>query len=131
VAVVVRPDGTPGLDARLLDLLAREEGRSLQGDQIRAAFPDLAGFVDPGVAEATRAASGELKGMQSEARKRLDAERDRALTRLERALRHQGLSPAKIRTQLEDERAYHRTLVEALDGLRLQLDSVCAFVLAR
>ena len=32
----------------LLDLLAREEGRSLQGDQIRAAFPDLAALRRPG-----------------------------------------------------------------------------------
>jgi len=131
VAVTVRPDGAPGLEPRLLDLLASEEGKSLQGDQIRAAFPDLAGFVDPGVAEATRSANGELKTMQAEARGKLDAERDRALVRLERALRHQGLPPAAIQAQLEEERAHHRTLVEALDGVRLQLDSVCAFVLAR
>jgi len=131
VAVTVRPDGTPGLDPWLLELLGRDEGRSLQGDQIRAAFPGLAGFVDPAVAEATRAANTELEAMQEGAQKRLDAERDRALTRLERALRHQGLPPAAIEAQLEQERAHHRTLVEALKGLRLQLDSVCAFVLAR
>jgi len=119
------------LDPRLLELLGRDEGRSLQGDQIRAAFPDLAGFVDPAVAEATRAANTQLEAMQEGAQKRLDAERDRALTRLERALRHQGLPPAAIKDQLEQERAHHRTLVEALEGLRLQLDSVCAFVLAR
>ena len=69
--------------------------------------------------------------MQAEARKKLDSERDQALTRLERALRHQGVPPAAIQAQLEEERAHHRTLVEALEGLRLQLDSVCAFVLAR
>ncbi|HZW88945.1 MAG TPA: helicase-related protein [Myxococcaceae bacterium] len=131
VAATVRPDGAPGIEPRLLELLGREEGKSLQGDQIRAAFPDLAGFVDPAVAEATRAANGQLRTMQAEARKRLDAERDRALIRLERALRHQGLPAAAIRAQLEAERAYHRTLVEALAGLTLQLDSVCAFVLAR
>ncbi|HEY3586919.1 MAG TPA: helicase, partial [Myxococcaceae bacterium] len=131
VAVTVRPDGAPGLDLRLLELLAREEGKSLQGDQIRAAFPDLASFVDPGVAEATRAANTQLKAMQAEARTKLDSERDRALGRLERALRHQGLPPTAIQAQLEQERAHHRTLVEALEGLELQLDSVCAFVLAR
>ena len=131
VAVTVRPNGTPVLDPRLLELLGRDDGRSLQGDQIRAAFPGLAGFVDPAVAEATRAANTELEAMQEGAQKRLDAERDRALTRLERALRHQGLPPAAIKDQLEQERAHHRTLVEALKGLRLQLDSVCAFVLAR
>jgi ATP-dependent helicase HepA len=69
--------------------------------------------------------------MQAQARRKLDDERDRALTRLERALRHQGLAPDAIQTQLSEERAHHRTLVEALDGLQLQLDSVCAFVLAR
>jgi ATP-dependent helicase HepA len=131
VAVTVGPDGAPGREPRLLELLAREEGRSLQGDQIRAAFPDLAAFVDPGVAEATRAATSQLKAMQTEARGKLDAERDRALGRLERALRHQGLPPAAIQTQLEAERDYHRTLVEALEGVELQLDSVCAFILAR
>ncbi|HSP18884.1 MAG TPA: helicase-related protein, partial [Myxococcaceae bacterium] len=43
VAVVAGAEGgTPVVDPKLLDLLGREEGRSLQGDQIRAAFPDLA-----------------------------------------------------------------------------------------
>jgi ATP-dependent helicase HepA len=119
------------VDPRLLELLAREEGRSLQGDQIRAAFPDLATFVDPAMVEAMRAASDQLKVMQEEARTKLDAERDRALTRLERALRHQGLPPAAIQGQLDAERAHHAALAEALAGLRLQLDSVCAFVVAR
>ena len=48
VAVTAGPDGAPGVEPKLLELLAREEGRSLQGDQIRAAFPDLASFVAPG-----------------------------------------------------------------------------------
>jgi len=131
VAVTVRPDGTPGVEPRLLDLLAREEGRVLQGDQIRAAFPDLGKFVDPAVAEATRAATAQLRELQTEARRKLEEERDRELTRMERALRHQGLPGATVQAQLEQERAHHRTLVEALEGMRLQLDSVCAFVLAR
>ncbi len=131
VAVTAGPEGAPVVETKLLDLLAREEGRSLQGDQIRAAFPELASFVAPGVAEAMRAASDELQSLQTEARAKLDAERDRVLVRLERALRHQGLAPAEIEAQLEQERVYHRALVAALDGLTLQLDSVCAFVLAR
>ncbi|HEY1909054.1 MAG TPA: helicase-related protein [Myxococcaceae bacterium] len=131
VAVTARPGARPALEPSLLELLAREEGRSLQGDQIRAAFPDLATFVDPAMVEAMRAASDELKEMQVEARRKLDAERDRALTRLERALRHQDLPPAAIREQLDAERAYHAALAGALAGLRLQLDSVCAFVVAR
>ncbi|HVP61671.1 MAG TPA: helicase-related protein [Myxococcaceae bacterium] len=131
VVVTAGPGGAPRLEPKLLDLLAREEGRSLQGDQIRAAFPDLAAFVDPAVAEAMGAASAELQSLQAQARTRLDDERDRVLARLERALRHQGLAPAAIQAQLEQERAHHRRLAEALDGLRLQLDSVCAFVVAR
>ncbi len=131
VVVTARPDGTPGLDPKLRDLLAREEGRSLQGDQIRAAFPDLGAFVAPAVAEAMRAASTELQSLQVQAQKKLDDERDRVLTRLERALRHQGLSSAAVQAQLDEERAHHRRLAQALDGLQLQLDSVCAFVLAR
>jgi ATP-dependent helicase HepA len=131
IAVTAKPDGAPVVDPRLLDLLAREEGRALQGDQIRAAFPDLAAFVDPAMAEATRSATAELRSLQTEARKKLDEERDRVLARMERALRHQGLGAAAIETQLEEQRAYHRTLAEALEGLELQLDSVCAFVLAR
>ncbi|MGZ6140581.1 MAG: helicase-related protein, partial [Myxococcaceae bacterium] len=131
VAVTASPEGTPAVAPKLLDLLSSEEGRSLQGDQIRAAFPDLASFVAPGVAEAMRTASDELQSLQTEARGKLDAERDRVLVRLERALRHQGLAPAEIETQLEQERGYHRALAAALDGLTLQLDSVCAFVIAR
>jgi len=131
VAVTARADGAPVVDPRLLDLLAREEGRSLQGDQIRAAFPDLAAFVGPAVAEATRTVEAQLRSLQAEARKKLEEERDRMLARMERALRHQGLASAAIEAQLEEERAFHRTLAEALQGLRLQLDSACAFVLAR
>jgi ATP-dependent helicase HepA len=131
VAVTARAGAGPALEPGLLELLAREEGRSLQGDQIRAAFPDLATFVDPAMVEAMRSASDQLKAMQVEARGKLDAERDRALTRLERALRHQGLAPAAMKEQLDAERAHHAALAEALAGLRLQLDSVCAFVVAR
>src|SRR5215831_7126060 len=131
VVVTARPDGAPGVDPRLLDILAREEGRSLQGDQIRAAFPDLAAFVDPALAEAARAAGAQLRELQAGARRKLDDERDQVLVRMERALRHQGLAPAAIAAQLAEERAYHARLAEAVEGLTLQLDSVCAFVLAR
>ena len=36
-----------------------------------------------------------------------------------------------MREQLEAERSHHAALAEALAGLGLQLDSVCAFVVAR
>ncbi|HZX42272.1 MAG TPA: helicase-related protein, partial [Myxococcaceae bacterium] len=131
VVVTARPDGSPGLEPKLLEVLAREEGRSLQGDQVRVAFPDLPSFVDPAMAEAMRAANAQLEELQVQARTRLEEERDQVLGRLERALRHQGLAPGAIKVQLEEERSHHRRLAEALEGLQLQLDSVCAFVLAR
>jgi hypothetical protein len=70
-------------DDRVLEVLADEEGKALQGDQIRAAFPDLAAFVDPGIREAMRAAGSQL---QARASKALAEEKARALQRLERAL---------------------------------------------
>ena len=131
VAVVAGQAGAPVVDDRVLDLLADEEGKSLQGDQLRAAFPDLAQFVDPGIREAMRAAGGQLQALQARAAKTLAAEKTRALQRLERALTYQGLDAAAIAQQLEAERRHHDQLTEALAGLTLQLDSVCGFVLAR
>ena len=47
VAVVAGPDGKPLADSGLLEML-EEDGRALPPDQLRAAFPDLATFVDAG-----------------------------------------------------------------------------------
>ena len=131
VAVVAGQAGTPVVDERVPEVLAEEEGKSLQGDLLRAAFPDLAAFVDPGIREAMRAAGQQLQGLQARAAKALEVEKSRALQRLERALKYQGLDAAAIAEQLAAERRHHDKLTEALAGLTLQLDSVCGFVLAR
>src|SRR5262249_1370546 len=131
VAVVAGQAGAPVVDDRGLEGLGEEEGKSLQGDQVRAAFPDLAAFIDPGIREAMRAAGGPLQTLQARAAKARAAHKVRAIQRLERALTYQGLDAAAIADQLAAERSHHDKLTEALGGLTLQLDSVCGFVLAR
>jgi ATP-dependent helicase HepA len=131
LAVVAGPGGRPALDPSILPTLQNEEGRPLVGDSLRLAFPDLAAFVDPAIQEAMRAASAELQQMQMRAGRALTSERDRVLERTKQALRHQGLAASAIAAQLAAERGHYTKLEEALAGLTLQLDSVCAFVLAR
>ena len=130
VAVVAGPDGKPGEDTSVLEVL-EEDGRALPHDQVRAAFPDLATFVDTGVAEARRAAEDQLSTLRAAAREALVAERDLTLERLGRALHHQGLPDAVVKAQLVLERSYATTLERALEKVRLELDSVCAFVVDR
>jgi 3-hydroxyisobutyrate dehydrogenase-like beta-hydroxyacid dehydrogenase len=111
--------------------LLEEDGRALPHDQVRAAFPDLATFVDAGVAEARRAAEDQLAILRARAREELVSERDLALERLARALHHQGLPDAAVTAQLALQRTYATTLERALEKVTLQLDSVCGFVVDR
>jgi ATP-dependent helicase HepA len=130
VAVVAGPDGKPVSDSGLLEVL-EEDGRALPHEQLRAAFPDLASFVDTGVAAARQVAEDELSALRARAREALVAERDLTLERLRRALHHQGLPDAAVTAQLGLERAYANTLEAALEKVTLQLDSVCGFVIDR
>jgi ATP-dependent helicase HepA len=130
VAVVAGPEGKPTVDPALLAVL-EDEGRALPLDQVRAAFPDLASFVDAGVAEARRAAEDQLATLRAQAREALVAERDLGLERLSRALHHQGLGDEAIAAQLSLERGYAATLERTLEKVTLQLDSVCGFVVDR
>lgn len=130
VAVVEGPGGVPRVDEGLLPAL-EPEGRSLKGDEVRAAFPSLPGFVEPAVAAATQAAEAELRRRAGAAGEAIAAERDAALERLRLSLAHQGLSPERIEEQLSAERGHYQSLLAALAGLRLTLDSVCAFVINR
>ncbi len=127
VAVVAGPTGKPLVDPSFLEVL-EEEGRGLPADQVRAAFPDLATFVDAGVAEARRAAEDQLATLRARAREALIAERDLTLERLGRALHHQGVAEKTVAAQLALERAYATTLEQTLQRVTLQLDSVCGFV---
>jgi ATP-dependent helicase HepA len=54
-----RADGKPKAEPSLLPAL-EAEGRTLEGDEVQAAVPDLARFVDPAVAAGTAAAQEEL-----------------------------------------------------------------------
>ena len=130
VAVSAGPGGKPAVDPALLDVL-EEEGRALAHDQVHAAFPDLASFVDAGVAEARRAAEDQLATFRARAREALVAERDLTLDRLGRALQHQGLSAEAVAAQLALERQHAATLERALEKVTLALDSVCGFVVDR
>lgn len=118
------------VDLSLLPLLD-EDGRSLKGDEIRAAFPGLSEFVPQAAAAALAAAQGQVREQQKVARKAIEAERDAALSRLSFALAHQGLSPGQREAQLSAERGHYESLLEAISGLRVALDSACAFIINR
>jgi len=130
VAVAQGPEGAPKADASLLPLL-ETEGRSLKGDEIRAAFPELSRFVDPAVKVATQAAEAELAGVAQQAQKAIVAERDDVIRGLRLSLKHQGLSDEDIEVQVEAEHAHYEALLEALGRTRVTLDSACGFVINR
>ena len=131
VAVTIDPAGKPKVDANLLETLESNDGRSLKGDELRAAFPALAQFLDPAVAAAAVAAKVELDKRAARAKKAIEKERDDAARRMKLALGHQGVSEKLIDEQLAAEDAHAAALVEALGGMKVTLDSVCAFVINR
>jgi ATP-dependent helicase HepA len=130
VAVSLGPDGKPRNEPELIPVL-EPEGRALKGDDIRQAFPGFAEFLDPAVAVGTSTAEGELKNIAQRARQAIESARDAELTRLALSLKHQGLAEDKVEAQLESERGHYESLLTALKGLRLQLDSACGFVVNR
>jgi ATP-dependent helicase HepA len=131
VAVIAGPDGKPKVDPSLLSTLKDNDGRPLKGDEVRSAFPTLPQFIDPAIAAATVAAKAELGKRATRAKKAIEAQRDTTLKRLELALKHQGVPSAQIDKQLEQEETYAAALLEALEGVSVTLDSVCAFVINR
>ena len=94
-------------------------------------IPGWAEFVDPAIAEATRAAEVQLAKLAAKAKAGIEAERDAALSRLKLSLTHQGLDAAAIEAQLAAERAHYDRLLDALTGLKVVPDSVAGFVLNR
>lgn len=128
VAVLRQEDGSPKVDASLLPCLDRA-GRTLRGDAVRAAFPDLARFVPQAWAAALAAAEAEAGRIADRARRAIHEERDARLERLERSLVHQGVDDAGRAVRLEETRAHYARLEAALDGLTVGVDSAAAFVL--
>src|SRR6185295_6457664 len=130
VAVALGPTGKPKVDPTLLGAL-EDEGRALKGDEIRVAFPEMAGFVDPAIAEATRAAEVEMRSLASSAREAILAERDASVRRMRLSLQHQGLQGDAVEQQVKAEEEHYQALLDALGGLKIALDSACAFVINR
>lgn len=87
--------------------------------------------MDPAIAEATRAAEVEMRALAETARASIAAERDGAVRRMRLSLQHQGLAEAAITQQLKAEEAHYQALLDALGGLKIALDSACAFVINR
>jgi len=132
IHVAVRQDasGTPKLDPALLEVL-RQEGQSLKGAEVQAAFPGLSSFVDPAMVAATSAAQWQLASLSRSARSLIETEREQTVNRLQLSLAHQALPSAAIGAQLQMAHAYYDRLLRALAGLRLGLDSVSGFVINR
>ncbi len=130
VAVAMGADGKPKADASLLPVL-EAEGRALKGDEVNAAFPGLAEFVDPAVAAGMAAAEAELRRMATRARAAIEEECAAALARIGPSLSHQGLGRTQIEAQLAAERKHYEALLQALGGMKVSLDSACGFVINR
>jgi ATP-dependent helicase HepA len=130
LAVARTPQGGPRLDPSLLPIL-EAEGRSVRGDEVLAAFPELGSFVDKAAAFAVEAAQQQMRQLAKKIRAAIEAEREANEKRLTLSLAHQGLSQSAINSRLSIHRDYYRSLLEALDGLRVNLDSAAAFVINR
>jgi ATP-dependent helicase HepA len=130
LAVTHGADGKPAVDPSVLEAI-ETEGRSLKGDEVRMAFPELTSFVEPAVAAATRSAQEHLNRLSQQARGRIESERDRVLTRIRLSLLHQGVPPKAIEAQVADRQAHYRGLLTALSGVKVVLDSASGFVINR
>ncbi|MFL5318803.1 MAG: helicase-related protein, partial [Myxococcaceae bacterium] len=123
-------DGKPKVNAGLQELL-EGEGRSLKGDEVVTGFQGIESFVDPAVVAAMKDADREVTAIVGRAKKAIEAEREASLERLNLSLTHQGLPRKTIDAQLAEESAHYDALLNALGGLKVQLDSACAFLVNR
>ncbi len=131
VAVVRGPDGSPKVEPKLLETLRDVDGRSLKGNELVSAFPELPDFVDQAVQVATQAAQKQLEVMVGHAREAIEDERDLGMLRIKLSLEHQGVPEKIVEQVLTQELAHADALLRALAGTTVQLDSACAFVVNR
>jgi ATP-dependent helicase HepA len=131
VAVVRHNDGKPKVDATLLEVLDATDGKSLKGNEALAAFPELPRFLDDAMALAAKAARERLEKLKVSARQAIEDERDLTMIRIKLALEHQGLADARVEKALLAELSAYDQLLEALSGVKVTLDSACAFVINR
>ncbi len=132
VAVVIDENGeVKPADAKVLAALNDTVGRSLKGEDLRAAFPSLSSGLDLAVAAGSLAAEAELKRRAGRARAAIETERDTMLRRVKLSLAHQGVKGDVLEAQLSAERAHYTALLQALAGVKVTLDAACAFVINR
>jgi ATP-dependent helicase HepA len=130
VVVVQGADGVPHVHPELSQVLITE-GRSLRGEEARAAFPNLSSFVGTAVAVGLVAAEAVLRDKMKQAKSAVESEREQVLRRLRLSLAHQGLSAEAAEPHLAAERSHYAALLGALSQLTVTLDSACAFVVNR
>lgn len=131
VAVAMTPEGQVKVDPVLLEILEQHEGRSLKGDEVRVALPQLPKALDAAVAAGALAAKTLLDKRAAKAKLAIEKERDELIKRMQLALGHQGVPAKQIEAQVEQERAHADALIDALKGMKVTLDSACAFVINR
>lgn len=130
VVVGEGPGGQPALQPGWAKTLEKA-GEPLKGDVLRSAFPTLSAFVDPAAVVATRGAEEALAVLAARAAEGIVKEREATLGRLARALKHQGVPDAEARAQLDAEKAHYGRLLEALQKVKVVLDSACVFAFER
>lgn len=131
VAVTLQPYGKAKLEPTLLPILREVDGRSLKGNEVIPAFPELQSFVDEAAKTALEQAKKQLEALKDTARELIEDERDLSMLRIKLSLQHQGVPAKKIEEALREELSFADSLLEALDGTTVQLDSACAFVINR
>ncbi|MBL8937258.1 MAG: DEAD/DEAH box helicase family protein [Archangium sp.] len=131
VAIVRHSDGKPKVDQKLLEVLNGSDGKSLKGNEVMAAFPELPGFLDEAVALATKTAQTQLEKMKVGAQMAIEDERDLSMIRIKLALEHQGLPPERVEKALLTELNAYDSLLQALAGVKVSMDSACVFIINR
>lgn len=131
VAVVRHSDGKPKVDPKLLEVLNGSDGKTLKSNEVMAAFPELPGFLDEAVALATKTAQTQLEKMKVGAQMAIEDERDLSMIRIKLALEHQGLPAERVEKALLTELNAYDSLLQALAGVKVSLDSACVFVINR
>ncbi len=131
VAVTRSADGSAKADPKLLEILDGVDGRALKGPDLATAFPELAGFLDEALVVATRTAHERLEALKDSATEAIEDERDLAMIRIKLALEHQGIPAARVEQAMLSELTAYDQLLKALSGVKVTLDSACAFVINR
>jgi ATP-dependent helicase HepA len=130
VVVAEGPGGKPKLEPGWRGALEKE-GAPIKGDVLRSAFPTLAGFVDEAAQVAAKGAEEALAVMVARAAEGIVREREASLGRLALALKHQGVAEEAARAQLAAEKGHYGALLEALQKVKVVLDSACVFAFER